>query len=68
MPINNNEESLRRLRARRIPNFGPNFGLSAEEVDKINRTTPKLSREEKRLERMYERPVNDTELWKKINK
>lgn len=64
MPINNNEESLRRLRARRIPNFG----LSAEEVDKINRTTPKLSREEKRLERMYERPVNDTELWKKINK
>ena len=42
--------------------------LSVEEVDYINKTTPKLSREEKKLERMYERPVNDTELLKKLIK
>ena len=58
------KETLKRLRERRIPN--PN--LSALEVDTINRNARKLTPEERRINKMYGRDVNDSELWKKIVK
>lgn len=59
----NEREALERIRSHKIPS---NYGLSALDVDRINRTTPKLTGEERKLERMYERPVNDKDLWKRI--